>query len=53
MFDSDLNEWSRVESGVVVRIDDEVVFTVEKIYECSGLISIEGSHSSIFGGGGV
>jgi len=59
-FDVDLNEWSRRgESGsggvVVVRIEDEVVFTVEKIHECSGLISIEGSKPFIVGvgGGGV
>jgi len=48
-FDSDLNEWSRVDTGVVVQIEDSMVFTVDKIHECSGLISIEGSHPSIVG----
>jgi len=47
-FDRDLNEWNQVEDrhhdkiGNTLRVGDDLEFTVEKLHECNGVISLEG-----------
>jgi len=50
-FDIELNEWSKNETDAVIQIDDMMVFTVETIHQCSGLISMECSTPSIIRNG--
>ena len=40
-FDGDLNEWSKDDTMTPVVVDDEIKFTVDKLHECNGLISLE------------
>jgi len=40
-FDTDLNQWVKDESGMSIAEGDIVQFTVEKLHECEGLISLE------------
>jgi DNA-directed RNA polymerase subunit E'/Rpb7 len=40
-FDADLNEWSKDDTMVPVAIGDSIKFTVDKMHECNGLISLE------------
>ena len=40
-FDADLNEWSKEDTLTPIAIDDSIRFTVEKLHECNGLISLE------------
>ncbi len=40
-FDTDLNEWSKADDMTPIAIDDSIGFTVEKLHECNGLISLE------------
>ena len=40
-FDADLNEWSTVDTMTPIAIEDSIKFTVEKLHECNGLISLE------------
>jgi DNA-directed RNA polymerase I subunit RPA43 len=41
LFDADTNEWSKQDTMVPISIGDGIKFTVEKVHECNGLISLE------------
>ena len=47
VFDRDLQQWMQEKGPKVLGNDDRVDFMVEKIHECEGVISIEGSHPSV------
>lgn len=40
-FDTDLNQWVKDESGMSIAEGDVMQFTIEKLHECEGLISLE------------
>lgn len=40
-FDTDLNQWVKDESGMSIVEGDVMQFTIEKLHECEGLISLE------------
>eukprot|EP00979_Chaetoceros_neogracilis_P003322 scaffold583_cov279-Chaetoceros_neogracile.AAC.11 len=46
-FEADLNEWSKDDTMTPVAIGDSIKFTVEKMHECNGLISLEGKEPVI------
>lgn len=41
LFDADTSEWSKQDTMVPISIGDSIQFTVEKVHECNGLISLE------------
>lgn len=47
VFDRDLQQWMQEKEPNVLGNDDKVDFVVEKIHECEGVISMEGSHPSV------
>jgi len=48
-FDSDLNEWTKNDTGATVQIDDTLIFKVEKIDTCTSTMFMECSEPSITG----
>lgn len=49
LFDSDLNEWTKNDTGATVQIDDTLTFKVEKIDTCTSTMFMECSEPSITG----
>jgi DNA-directed RNA polymerase subunit E'/Rpb7 len=47
VFDRELQQWIHESSSNVIDIEDKVDFVIEKIHECEGIISMEGSHPSV------
>lgn len=41
LFDPDLNQWSKDDSGMSIAESDIMEFTIEKLHECDGLISLQ------------
>jgi hypothetical protein len=44
VYDQELQEWTQEEGSGVLGNEDRVEFIVQKIHECAGIISIEGSN---------
>ena len=43
IFDRDMQQWYHETTNKIVKHDDSVHFTMEKLHECGGIISLEGS----------
>lgn len=47
VFDEDLHQWILEGDCQALGIGDKVEFTVQKLHECAGVISLEGSQPSV------
>ena len=49
VFDQDLQQWllDTEEDSKVIGVNDLITMKVEKLRECAGIISLEGSHPSL------
>jgi hypothetical protein len=46
-FDCIQRQWIQSEKGVIISKHQRIVFEIEKVRECGGTISIEGSNPSL------
>lgn len=49
VFDGESQQWIQENGDKVLGNDDKVGFVIEKIHECDGIISMEGSHPTVLG----
>lgn len=47
LFDRDLQHWAHDATSKILGYDDCVDFTIDKLHECAGIISIEGSRLTV------
>jgi hypothetical protein len=47
IFDRDAQHWTSSVDNTVIGIDDRVEFSLDKLHECAGVISLEGCNPSV------
>lgn len=46
-YDADLQKWVAEDGGQAIAADSRITFTLEKIHECDGTLSLEGVKPSL------
>jgi len=47
VFDDETQQWQHQNGNKVLGNQDEVNFVIDKLHECDGMISLEGSHPTV------